>query len=34
MLLFYVVLGIEIHTIHDYTFIISCYLPFMLRSLC
>jgi hypothetical protein len=29
-----VVLGIEIHIIHDYTFIISCYLLFMLRSLC
>jgi hypothetical protein len=29
------VLGIEIHiTIHDYTFIVSCYLLFMLRSLC
>jgi hypothetical protein len=31
---FYVVLGIEIHIIHDYTFIISCYLLFMLRLLC
>jgi hypothetical protein len=30
----YVVLGIEIHIIHDHTFIISCYLLFMLRSLC
>jgi hypothetical protein len=31
----YVVFGLEIHIIiHDYTFIISCYLLFMLRSLC
>jgi hypothetical protein len=29
-----VVLGIEMHFIHDYTFIISYYLLFMIRSLC
>jgi hypothetical protein len=34
LLLLYVVMGMEIHFIHDYTFIISCYLLFMIRSLC
>jgi hypothetical protein len=34
LLVLYVVLGIEIHIIHDYTFVISCYLLFMIRSLC
>jgi hypothetical protein len=29
----YVDLGIEIHIIHDYTFIISCYLLFMIKLL-
>jgi hypothetical protein len=34
MLLLYVVLGMEIYIIHDYTFIISLLLLFMIRSLC
>jgi hypothetical protein len=32
--LLYVVLGIEIHIIHDHAFIISLFLLFMIRSLC
>jgi hypothetical protein len=32
LLVLYVDLGIEIHIIH--TFVISCYLLFMIRSLC
>jgi hypothetical protein len=34
MQLLYVVLGMEIYITHCYTFVISYYLLFMIRSLC
>jgi hypothetical protein len=34
LLLLYVVLGMEIYITHCYTFVISYYLLFMIRSLC